>query len=155
MTGAAIANTTTNASGVFTFTGLANGNYTVTPSLAGFTFAPVNRAVVINNANVTGQDFVGTPAASTFSISGTVRTAGGGIGVGGGLGTPVAGVTITLGGAATGTTTTNALGVYTLTGLANGNYTVTPSLAGFTFTPVNRAVIINNANMTGQNFTRN
>ncbi|MBI5076190.1 MAG: carboxypeptidase regulatory-like domain-containing protein [Nitrospirae bacterium] len=74
-------------------------------------------------------------------------------GVGGGL--PLSGVTITLGGAAAGTTTTNASGVYTLTGLANGNYTVTPSLAGFTFTPVSRTVTINNSNLAGQNFTRN
>jgi len=150
LTGAASATTTTNASGVYTFTGRANGNYTVTPSLAGFTFTPVNRAVTINNANVTGQDFVGTAAAGAFSISGTVRTR-----ALGSLGSPVPGVTITLSGTAAGTTVTNASGNYIFTGRANGNYTVTPSQAGFTFTPVSRAVTISGANVTGQNFTRN
>ncbi|MBI5076189.1 MAG: carboxypeptidase regulatory-like domain-containing protein [Nitrospirae bacterium] len=142
LTGAATANAITNALGVYTFTSLADGNYTVTPSQPGFVFTPVNRAVVINSANVTGRDFLRTVAAGTFSVSGTVTS--------GGL--PLSGVSIALTGAATANTTTNASGVYTFTGRANGNYTVTPSLAGFTFAPVNRAVVINNANVTGQDF---
>ena len=151
LTGTATAAAVTNASGVYTFTGLANGNYTVTPTLANFTFTPLNRAVTINNANVAGQDFVGTAAAPTFSISGTVRNRVLGVGVG----TPVPGVTMTLGGDSTGTTTTDVNGNYTFTGLLNGNYTVTPTQTLRTFTPASRAVTINNANVIGQNFTRN
>ena len=140
LSGASSATTTTNASGVYTFTGLANGSYTVTPSMAGYAFTPTNRAVTLNNANVTAQDFTGTVVPVTYSISGTVSSA-------------PAGVTMTLSGAATGMTLTDASGAYTFSGLVNGSYTVTPSLAGFTFTPPNRAVTINNANITGQDFT--
>jgi len=52
---------TTNASGVYTLTGLANGTYTLTPALSGYTFSPVNRSVTVSGANVTGQNFTGTP----------------------------------------------------------------------------------------------
>ena len=148
LTGAAGATTTTAADGTYTFTGLANGGYTVTPSLAGYTFTPTSRAVTVSGANVGGQDFTGTPTGgATYSISGTVvmLTSTGNI--------PIAGVTITLTGAAGATTTTNALGQYTFTGLANGNYTVTPSKAGLRFVPIRRNVTISGSNVTGQNFT--
>jgi FtsP/CotA-like multicopper oxidase with cupredoxin domain len=144
LAGAANATTTTNAAGTYSFTGLANGLYTVTPSLAGYTFSPVNRAVTISGASVPGQNFTGTVIAVTYSISGTLATAGG---------APIAGVTMTLAGAANATTTTNAAGTYSFTGLANGLYTVTPSLAGYTFTPTSRTVTVSGANITGQNFT--
>jgi hypothetical protein len=60
---------------------------------------------------------------------------------------------MTLSGDASGTTTTDASGNYTLAGLANGSYTVTPSRAGYTFTPASRNVAISGSNRTGQNFT--
>ncbi|MDQ7787408.1 MAG: carboxypeptidase regulatory-like domain-containing protein [Thermodesulfovibrionales bacterium] len=142
LTGAANATATTDASGNYSFAGLTNGAYTVTPSLAGYTFSPVNRAVTISNANVTGQNFTGSPL--TYLISGTVATAGG---------TPIAGVTMTLTGAANATATTDASGNYSFAGLTNGAYTVTPSLTGYSFTPINRNVTISNANVTNQNFT--
>jgi hypothetical protein len=37
--------------------GLANGTYTVTPTLAGYLFTPANRSVTVNGAPVTGIDF--------------------------------------------------------------------------------------------------
>jgi|WetSurSiteA1Bulk_404760.scaffolds.fasta_scaffold00079_4 large repetitive protein len=83
---------------------------------------------------------------TTYSISGTVRTA---------LLLPVSGVTVRLTGVANATATTNASGVYIFTGLSNGNYTVTPSQTGRTFTPATRNVTINNANVNNINFTRN
>ncbi|MBI5074886.1 MAG: carboxypeptidase regulatory-like domain-containing protein [Nitrospirae bacterium] len=154
LSGAASSTTTTNASGNYSFSGLANGNYIVTPGLAGYTFTPTNRAVTISSANVTGQDFTAqTVVPGNYSISGNVATSGGGIGPGGGSGSPLSGVTMTLSGASSGTTTTDASGNYTFSGLANGSYTVAPSRTGYTFTPVNRAVTISSANVTGQNFT--
>jgi len=63
------------------------------------------------------------------------------------------GVTMTLSGAGTGTTTTNSSGTYSFSGLANGTYTVTPSLSGYTFTPSSQSVTISGANRTGINFT--
>jgi len=48
----------TNATGGYSFTGLPNGTYTITPAaLVGLVFDPVNRVVIVNNAAVTGQDF--------------------------------------------------------------------------------------------------
>ena len=65
-------------------------------------------------------------------------------------GAGISGVTVRHG---TITATTNSSGAYTLTGLANATYTLTPSLTGYTFTPANRSVTVNGANVTGVNFT--
>jgi hypothetical protein len=58
-----------------------------------------------------------------------------------------------LSGPASGTTTADASGNFTFTGLANGTYTVTPSKTGFVFTPTSQSVPINGANVGGINFT--
>ncbi|MCC7248718.1 MAG: proprotein convertase P-domain-containing protein [Lysobacter sp.] len=78
---------------------------------------------------------------TTYSVSGTIATAGG-AGIGG--------VTVSTG---SNSTTTNASGAYTLTGLTNGTYTLTPSLGAYTFSPATRSITIADANVTGQNFT--
>ncbi|MBX3726245.1 MAG: S8 family serine peptidase [Xanthomonadales bacterium] len=135
------ASATTNSAGAYTISGLANGGYTLTPSLAGYTFSPVTRSVTVNGANVTGQNFTGTATPTTFSVSGSVTTSGG---------AGIAGVTVSAGSASA---TTNSAGAYTISGLANGGYTLTPSLSGYTFSPVSRSVTVNGANVTGQNFT--
>jgi Domain of unknown function (DUF4082)/Domain of unknown function (DUF1929)/Bacterial Ig domain len=138
LTGAATATTTADASGNYTFSGLTNGSYTVTPSKTGFTFTPVNQAVTISSANVTAANFT-AQAVPTWSISGVITSGGS--------------ATVNLTGAATATTTADASGNYTFSGLVNGSYTVTPSKTGFTFTPVNQAVTISSANATAVNFT--
>lgn len=145
--GAAGRTTSTDANGNYSFTNLANGTYTVTPSKAGFTFTPLIITVNINDASVTGQDFAGTPTGGGFSISGKVTT-------GGRLtpGNPISDVTMTLTGAANETSATDVVGNYSFTNLANGTYTVTPSKAGFIFTPLDRTMTVNNANVTGQDF---
>jgi hypothetical protein len=58
--GAANEVTTTDSEGNYTFTGLANGTYTVTPSKKGFTFLPKSRKATIYNADVKGRNFAGT-----------------------------------------------------------------------------------------------
>ena len=80
-------------------------------------------------------------APSTWSVSGTVTT---------GTGVGIAGVTVGTGSAST---TTNSSGAYTLGGLANGTYTLTPSLSGYTFSPASSSVTISGANVSGKNFT--
>jgi len=50
------------------------------------------------------------------------------------------------------TTTSGPSGAYSLTGLVSGVYTVTPSLAGTTFTPASRQVTVNGGSVTGVNF---
>lgn len=53
----AIGTATTDAFGDYSFSGLASGTYTVTPSKAGYEFAPPSRSVPVSGANVTAQDF--------------------------------------------------------------------------------------------------
>jgi hypothetical protein len=130
---------TANASGAYSFTGLANGSYTVTPSKTGFVYTPTSQSVTVNGANVSGVNF--TSVAQTYSISGTISGTGGNT------------ATVTLSGAGSGTTTSNSSGAFTFTGRANGTYTVTPSKSGFAFTLVSQSVTVNNANVTGVNFT--
>jgi len=57
LSGAASASTTANSSGNYSFTGLADGSYTITPSKSGTTFTPASRAVIVNGSNVTGVNF--------------------------------------------------------------------------------------------------
>ena len=141
LTGASTAAATADASGNYTFTGLANGSYTVTPGTSGYTFSPASLAVTLNGANVTGINFTATlMPPPTWSISG-------------GLGASGSGATVALTGASTGTTTADGSGNYTFTGLANGSYTVTPGKSGYTFSPTSLAVTLNGANATGINFT--
>jgi hypothetical protein len=143
LTGAATRTTTTGDDGTYSFALLKNGAYTITPGLGGVTFAPLSRNATIAGADLGGQNFTGTLAA-IFSISGTVLTAGA---------SPMAGVTMTLTGTSGATTATLADGTYSFANLTNGSYTVTPSLAGFSFTPPDRIVAISGANQPAQDFT--
>jgi hypothetical protein len=141
LSGATSATTTADSAGNFTFTGLANGTYTVIPSRAGYTFSPTSLSVTISGANVTtGLNFIAT--LQTFTISGTISPVVGG-----------SGATVTLSGAASATTIANSSGSYTFTGLASGAYTVTPSHTGYTFSPASQSATVNGANVTGTNFT--
>jgi len=142
LSGAASATTMADSSGSYTFTGLANGTYAVTPSHTGYTFSPTSQAAPISGANATGINFTDTPQSATYTISGTISPAAGG-----------SGAAVTLSGAAGATTVTNASGSYTFSGLANGTYTVTPSNTGYTFSPASNNVTINAANVPGVNFT--
>ena len=139
LSGSANATTTADSLGNFTFSGLANGSYTVTPTHAGYTFSPGSLNVTVNGASMTGLNFTATP--QTFSISGTITPTAGG-----------SGATVTLSGAVTLTTTANSSGAYTFTGLANGSYAVTPSRAGYTFSPTSQNATVNGADVTGINF---
>jgi len=147
LTGAATTSTTTDASGNFSITGLANGTYTVTSIKAGYTFNPVSSVVVVSGASVANANFVATAAyAPTFSISGAVS------------GAVQAGVMITLSGTQAGTAITNASGNYSFSGLVDRTYverhhTVIPSLTGYTFTPGYRIIVVSYGNSTGNNFT--
>ena len=139
--GAGSGSAVTDASGSYSFPGLANGSYTVTPSLAGYAFAPASLSPVVAGASVAGENFTATAIALTYSISGSVS------------GTESAGVTVTLTGTASAATSTDASGSYSFPGLSNGSYTVTPSLAGYVFTPGSASVTVSGANVPGQDFT--
>jgi hypothetical protein len=85
-------------------------------------------------------DGSGSTIPATYSITGTVS------------GAALSGVTISLTGPTSGSTTTDAGGSYSFASLANGSYTVTPSKLGYTFNPTNSTVSVNNANVSGTNF---
>jgi len=89
-------------------------------------------------------------AAGSFTITGTVTTPVATYSISGSAGTP--GATVTAGSQGA---TSDASNNYTITGLANGTYTVTPSKSGCTFSPASTSVTISGANVTGTNFTAN
>ncbi|KQC09913.1 MAG: hypothetical protein APR62_12995 [Smithella sp. SDB] len=141
LTGASTASVTTDSSGTFTITGLASGEYTITPVKTDFKFTPSSAAVTVSGGVVTVPDFVATAdTSSRYSISGTVS------------GDVKYQVLVTLGGDGSATTKTDTSGNYTFSNLVAGNYTLTPSLAGYTFSPSSLSPTVS-ANITGQNFT--
>ena len=133
--------TKTAADGSYAITGLPNGTYTISASLAGYTFSPEKWTVTVNGKDATGINFTGTAISpTTSSISGTVS------------GSVVAGVTMTLtpGNIATHTA---ADGTYRFINVPNGPATVTPSLEGETFSPTHADVVVSGADITGVNFS--
>ena len=50
----------TNSAGCFTFSGVANGQHTLTTSKNGYSFVPVQKTVEVNNSSQSGQNFIGT-----------------------------------------------------------------------------------------------
>lgn len=132
----------TDANGNYSFTGLVNGTYTITPARAGYTFIPVNKTATVNSANVANLNFTGG-----FSVAGRiVNTSGAAI-------VNVAVRLVKSGSTSVTTVVTNGTGNFTFTAIANGTYTITPSLSGYSFTPGNRSVTVNGASVGGQNFT--
>src|SRR6266481_4911828 len=140
LSGAASATSTADNSGNYTFAGLTNGSYMVTPKHTGYGFTPGSQSATLNGANVSGVNFTAT--SQTFSISGTISPVAGG-----------SGATVMLSGAASATTTADSSGAYTFNGLTSASHTITPSNAGYTFTPVSQNVTMSTANVSGVNFT--
>lgn len=81
----------------------------------------------------------------------TTYSASGHIASGGGVALP--GVSVALTGLASASTATDSSGTFNFTGLANGAYTLTPSLGGYTFTPAATPFTVSSSNATGLNFT--
>ena len=128
----------TDGNGDFSFYNLDNGSYTLTPSKTGYTFSPASRAASGGPPyHATGNDFTGT---NLSSISGRIID---------GAGTPISGVTVA--DTAGHTANTDVNGNYTLSGIAPGTYTVTPSKNGYLFSPASRQVNVP-PDATGQNF---
>jgi hypothetical protein len=146
LSGDATGTTITDTNGKYNFSDIADGNYTLTPSLTGgYTFTPSNATVTVAGADVIVTNFVETAVTTTtYSISGTVNLSGSGY----------SDVAISLTGSATGSTTTDSSGNFTIAGLYNGNYTVTAvPTKDYSFTPSSTAVVINNSSVSSTNFT--
>ena len=146
LSGSASSSQQTGSNGAFSFAGLLTGNYTVTATTGGWIINPENKSYTNLSANQAGQNYFGvmisTPAPA-YSISGTIQTS---------TGAAINGVTVTLSGSGTGSTTTDASGNYIFNNVIDGSYAVTPAKANYTFAPTNRNITISGANQTGQNF---
>lgn len=140
--GTTVATATEDSTGSYSLPGIANGNYTLTPTKTGFTFSPVNQPITVNGANVTASVFTATQV--TFTVSGTVTPAASGQGTI---------LTLSSNGTTVATATADNTGSYSLSGIANGSYTLTPTKSGFTFSPANQPITINGANVTASSFT--
>ena len=135
----------TDDSGYYSFSGLTNGSYTVTPIIFWYSFTPCSQAVTINGADVRAINF--TSYASSvgcyYSISGVITVDG----------AAKQGVIVTLSGTNSGTASTDASGYYSFSNLMNGGYILTPSITEYTFTPSSQAVTINGSDVGKINFT--
>jgi hypothetical protein len=142
LSGAASSNAVTDASGFYSFSGLKNGNYAITPTANGYTFTPSSLAVTVSGSDAVGQNFTDAVNADPLhTISGSIS------------GALAAGIAIQLTGSASSAATTDASGHYSFSGLKNGNYTVIPTASGYTFTPSSVAVTVDGIDVTNQNFT--
>ena len=77
LSGASTATVNADASGNYSFTGLANGTYAVTPTQTGYTFTPTSQSVTINGANGASVNFTGQSASQPpglIGIDATVST---------------------------------------------------------------------------------
>jgi hypothetical protein len=120
----------TDSAGSYSFTGLLNGNYTITVAKPNYSFTPPSQT--FNNLS--------SDQVADFNARFLLTTISGTITVGD---TALSNVQVLLTGSQTATTTTNASGKYSFADLPrNGHYTVTPSKPGYTFNPLAMSFIL-------------
>ena len=141
--GASLTAVTTESDGSYQFSNLREGgSFTITATKPHFTMAPPSQTFNNLSSNQTANFTATATAAPFYTISGTVTNISGGMG----------GVTVTLSGSQPGLTTTDSAGNYSFTLAGGGNYTLTPSLLGFTMTPPSQTFNNLSVNQTA-NFT--
>ena len=137
--GTPLGTATTGADGNYTATDLLPvSQYLLVPVKDSWLFTPQTRAVDLGPTMV--ADFVGT-AGTTYSISGTILD---------GSGNPLPGALVS---AIPYHAITTGSGSYQISGVPAAPYTVTPTLAGYAFTPPGQLVTITDTNATGVDFT--
>lgn len=105
----------TQATGRYSLTSLVPGLWTVTVSAEGF----VTRQLTLQVQNGSTPDVIVDLASRYYSLTGSVVASAGGSAL-----SALSGATVTLSGASTATTTTDALGRYTFANVAAGTYNV-------------------------------
>jgi hypothetical protein len=121
LTGAGSGTIMTDASGNYNISGLTvGGNYTVTPSLTGYTFAPTSQTFSALSGNQTAN-FTASPV--SYTVSGQVTLGG----------NPLGYISIQASGGPA--TVTLASGSYALSLQGGGTYTITPTFPGYSFSP--------------------
>jgi len=139
LSGTASIVTNADGSGTYSFNGLTNGAYTITPSNPGFSFSPAAQSVAINGGSASAINFT---AVGGYMITGILSPAASAVGA-----------TVTLAGPVNTTTTVTGSGTFTFTGLSPGAYSVTPSRTNTTFNPPSQSVSISSGNVTGVYFS--
>jgi len=147
LTGPAIATQTQNTGtgGTYSFTVIA-GSYTLTPTLANYTFSPANASITVINTNIL-QNFAGSSGGGgtgAFPITCNVSN---------GVAPP--GVLFTISGDYNSTCIATQVGtnIQCRFNVNAGNYIITPSLAGYTFTPASRNITVTTSTPPWQQFT--
>lgn len=141
LTGASTATTTTDSAGNYSFNGLANGAYTVTPSQSGVTITPASRNITISGSNIANFNF-----STLYSMAGQIQATCW-------YCAPLSGATVTLTGSGYSQTyISDYNGMYYFTGLVNGTYTIAPSMTNYTFDRGSDTATINCSNVTGPYF---
>jgi hypothetical protein len=123
LSGSRAATTTTGASGDYSFTVPAEGNYTVSAAKVHYVFTPPSASF----SNLSGNrtfNFIGT--LNQHAITGRITSVDG---------SALAGVTVTLSGSQSALAMTGSDGRFSITVPAGGNYTVVPSKTNYLFTP--------------------
>lgn len=111
----------------------------LTSSLSFNAVAGTTYSIVVNgfksgsNPTATGEIALKWNLAATYSLSGKATLSGG---------SALPGVTLSLTGMKTGTTTSATGGAYSFAALATGTYTVTPSKSGYIFSPTSRQITV-------------
>jgi hypothetical protein len=132
---------TTASTGAYTIASIPSGTRSrIVPALAGYSFTPSSITVSGLTANMVNQNFT---AVVVYTVSGKVTDAATGL--------PLGGVTVTLG--ALTATSSATTGAYTIRNVPAGTSgTLTPSLAGKTFTPPSYTITNVQAAIHAQNF---
>ena len=82
LSGDASTTVSTDTNGNYTFTGIANGSYTITPDKEGYKFAPKNKKLTVSGSDVSGVNFIAhaqpslrvNPDSLDFGSSQSVKT---------------------------------------------------------------------------------
>ncbi|MCE5250149.1 carboxypeptidase regulatory-like domain-containing protein, partial [bacterium] len=127
----------TDSKGVYSFTSIPNGTYTVMPTLAGYIFNPSQTEITTSGTDKGGVDFTGTKesVSITATVTGKVVDSSGN-GVQGVL------ITASLSGTSSQTATTAADGGFTLSSLTAGNWRLIPQKDGYSLSPTERTVSV-------------
>jgi len=119
---------------------------TVTPSTStssnSYTY-DVRARDAAGNISAASTIFVTTSVIPTYAISGRVTTS---------TGAALASAYVVISGSGSGIYVTDANGNYSIIGVRAGEYTITPALSGYIFTPVNRLINVTTENITGADF---
>ena len=124
LSGSQAATTTTDAAGNYSFTVLAAGNYTLTPTKTNYVFSPTS---------LTFNDLSGNQLAD---FNATLKRFVVNVRVNDATGNGIPGVAVALSGPYQASGTTNSTGMATFSSVpAGGNYTLTPTKQNYSFSP--------------------